>query len=190
MASTIWRATSLNGYRIGITRTIIKTPLSQTLKDLQSARSKRCVAGLGSSLQSVSAQATETGARWIAAQAGPAFDVPKTLINTADLRCSACLRHGHLSGFSGCWFVWFLSFFEPTQLNKQDKPNKRDRPDGLLSFPQTFLYRLQQRTQQIFNDAPLAGFNLHRHRHPRGKMHLLALHLDRSPIHAHARRID
>ena len=27
------------------------------------------------------------------------------------------------------WFVWFLSFFEPNQLNKQDKPHKRDRPN-------------------------------------------------------------
>ena len=34
----------------------------------------------------------------------------------------------HLVSLVG-WFVWFLSFFEPNQLNKQDKPNKQDRPN-------------------------------------------------------------
>ena len=72
-----WQATSLNGCRIGITRTTIKTGLSQILRDPRAERSKPCAADPGSSRLSVFAQATETGARWTAAPAAQDFAARK-----------------------------------------------------------------------------------------------------------------
>ena len=48
-----------------------------------------------------------------------------------------------------------------------------------LSFPCCFLDGLEERAEEEFDQAALAGLDLHRDRHAGRKVHLPAFHLDR-----------